>query len=322
LSPRASIPTDASRGAACILCGAPGLEPLDQIRRQDLETLYVGLAGEELRPEFGGEAPAVLDFVRCRECDLRFFTPALVGSERLYAALQRFPWYYLEEKAEFTFAARFIGDGASVLEVGAGNGAFSRHVRAGRYVGLELNPVAAAEARRRGADVRVESLRDYARREPASCDVVVAFQVLEHLPSPGEFLADAVTALKPGGRLILSVPSEDSYLRLGQNYELNLPPHHQTRWTHETMRAVARLIGGRLLALDHEPLADLHVPDYAFVRCDAALSLGRRTLIDLSRATKLRRLAALALSWIVAPWVRRAKRPPGHSMTAVYERAP
>lgn len=306
----------------CILCGSSKLTLIDRVRVEDLERLYVAIAGEAVRPEFADAPAPELDFVRCPACDLRFLTPPLVGTDRLYAALQRFPWYYLEEKAEFSFAARFVADGSSVVEVGCGRAAFAQHLRGGRYVGLELNPEAAAEARNGGADVRVESLRDFAKGHPAAADVVVAFQVLEHLPLPGAFLADAVAALRPGGRLILSVPSEDSYLRLGQNYFLNLPPHHQTRWTRGAMEAIARLIGARLVALEQEPLADIHVPDYAFVRCDAALSMGRRPLIDFSPAARARRLAALALSKFVTPIVRRSRRPPGHSMTAVYERAP
>ncbi len=37
-------------------------------------------------------------------------------------------------------------------------------------------------------------------------DMVVSFEVLEHLPEPGIMLAESFRILKPGGRLVLSVP--------------------------------------------------------------------------------------------------------------------
>ena len=46
------------------------------------------------------------------------------------------------------------------------------------------------------------SLREYARQAPAkSFDIVTAFQVLEHVADPAQFLADVRTLLAPGGYL-------------------------------------------------------------------------------------------------------------------------
>lgn len=42
---------------------------------------------------------------------------------------------------------------------------------------------------------------------PAECfDVVVSFQVLEHVPEPSQFLAEANRVLKPGGSILLMTP--------------------------------------------------------------------------------------------------------------------
>jgi SAM-dependent methyltransferase len=40
----------------------------------------------------------------------------------------------------------------------------------------------------------------------SSVDVVLAMEIMEHVPEPARFLAEAARVLKPGGRLVLSVP--------------------------------------------------------------------------------------------------------------------
>ena len=41
---------------------------------------------------------------------------------------------------------------------------------------------------------------------PASVDVLLAVEVLEHLPEPRSFVDEVARVLKPGGRLIVTVP--------------------------------------------------------------------------------------------------------------------
>ncbi len=48
----------------------------------------------------------------------------------------------------------------------------------------------------------------------SSVDVCIASEVLEHLPSPGEGIAELVRITKPGGRIVISVPNELLVLRL------------------------------------------------------------------------------------------------------------
>ena len=43
------------------------------------------------------------------------------------------------------------------------------------------------------------------------CDVLLAFDVIEHLPDPGKFASEALRILKPGGILFLSTPNEGSF---------------------------------------------------------------------------------------------------------------
>lgn len=62
-----------------------------------------------------------------------------------------------------------------------------------------------------------------------SFDSVVLLDVLEHLPTPGDALAEAQRVLKPGGVLVVQVP----FL-----YPLHDQPHDFQRWTEHGLRAL------------------------------------------------------------------------------------
>jgi 2-polyprenyl-3-methyl-5-hydroxy-6-metoxy-1,4-benzoquinol methylase len=74
--------------------------------------------------------------------------------------------------------------------------------------GVELDERAAAEARGRLDEVACADLDMFAFPYPAeSFDAVVAADVLEHVRDPWGLLARIRPVLKPGGRLIASVPN-------------------------------------------------------------------------------------------------------------------
>ncbi|WP_432826897.1 class I SAM-dependent methyltransferase [Dactylosporangium sp. CA-092794] len=107
--------------------------------------------------------------------------------------------------------ARLFPDGpADVLEVGCGQGGFgARLAQRHRYLGLEpdARSFAVAERRLRAAgsgrvaNIRLEEL------PPERFDVVCAFEVLEHLDDDVAAVAAWAGRLRPGGRLLLSVPA-------------------------------------------------------------------------------------------------------------------
>ena len=68
-----------------------------------------------------------------------FFSPLETGGAVLCENLQKFDWYYMEEKEEFQIAMRFVPTTGSVLEVGSGKAAFATKVGVDRYTGLEFN---------------------------------------------------------------------------------------------------------------------------------------------------------------------------------------
>jgi SAM-dependent methyltransferase len=89
-----------------------------------------------------------------------------------------------------------------LLDVGCGSKPYRSLFKVTEYVGLDIDsPV----ARQRGvADVFYEG--GVFPFEPESFNAVLCNQVLEHVFNPDEFLAEIERVLKPGGKLLLTVP--------------------------------------------------------------------------------------------------------------------
>jgi SAM-dependent methyltransferase len=305
----------------CPLCASGMHKLIETIPCDDLRYVYRRMLGITI----AAEPRSTLAYLRCTNCDLRFFVPLMCGDSAFYQKLQAFSWYYLEEKSEYHMAVRLIPAGSSVLEVGCGSGAFSTFLPPGcRYRGLEYNDEAIRKARQRGLDVDRSSIEELSRSSESMFDVACAFQVLEHVASPASFLAAAVRLLKPRGLLIIAVPSEDSFMADEVNNVLNMPPHHLTRWTDTALESIARVAGLRLIHLEHEPVSDIHLRPLANAHVWRAMrrNLGWRvpmvsTIATTFWATKLLRLLSMPIE---KQTLKRKLRPIGHSVVAAYSK--
>ena len=124
----------------------------------------------------------------------------------------RYPWKEIPGSSHAVLLSRIasLGEGLAVLDVGFGAGHLARRIRSRcRYLaGIELDPEAALEGAAFFDDPLVEDVvRGLAGpwREPF--DVVVAGDVLEHLPEPDLALTLHRPLLKPGGLLLVSLPN-------------------------------------------------------------------------------------------------------------------
>ena len=104
--------------------------------------------------------------------------------------------------------------GKRVGELGFGNGAFAGWVResGGQWLGREAIPELAQRAAAAGFDVLASEVAFTNMWGVGTFDVIVAFDVVEHLDLSAIrlFLREAKEALKPGGLILVRVPSGDS----------------------------------------------------------------------------------------------------------------
>jgi glycosyltransferase involved in cell wall biosynthesis len=138
--------------------------------------------------------------------------------------------------------------GRRILEIGAGFGNITRHLK-GRelLVASDLDPVALEHLKgtfREDPSVRVASYRfplDAAAREEIHAldvDTVVCLNVLEHIEDDRATLVNMREALQSGGRLVLLVPA---FARLYGSLDEHL--HHFRRYERDELEAKIREAG-------------------------------------------------------------------------------
>jgi 2-polyprenyl-3-methyl-5-hydroxy-6-metoxy-1,4-benzoquinol methylase len=107
--------------------------------------------------------------------------------------------------------------GKRILEIGCATGDLLARLAAAGAIcrGLEISDFAAGAARERGLEVTTGTLDDYAPSASERYDVVLAFEVIEHVTDPARFLSLASGLLAPGGALLLSTPNYGCASRFG-----------------------------------------------------------------------------------------------------------
>ena len=131
-----------------------------------------------------------------------------------------------------------LAPGARLLDVGAGNGAAVRALRAAGVDAHGIEPEERAVAAASAAGVTTVSVGTLEANplEGEHWDVVRMNQVLEHVPDPVDALRRVRALLAPGGRAVIGVPNFGSLGRraFGASWDgLELPRHlhHFTRFS-------------------------------------------------------------------------------------------
>ncbi|MER2515397.1 MAG: methyltransferase domain-containing protein [Candidatus Accumulibacter phosphatis] len=117
----------------------------------------------------------------------------------------------------YQFASGFVRPGDVVVDAACGLG-YGSHLLAsltpaGRIIGVDVSEYAVDYAKQNFGNYssRIDFYLSDACRlsfiDDASIDLFVSFETLEHVPDPDALLAEAARILKPGGRLLISVPN-------------------------------------------------------------------------------------------------------------------
>jgi len=191
--------------------------------------------------------------------------------ERMAQANPRLEHYY--ENLEGSRTERFfdhcveklsslIGyDGASLLDIGCGNGYFlSRAKRRGWSVkGLEPTQKNAQTAKRNfGIDVSVTDFDHYDGKDRFDC--ISLWDFIEHVPNPGQILSKVNALLKPNGIVLIATPDHFSLInfladliynfsfrRLKKPLEVLFVSEHILYFTDKTLRRAVKESGFSLV---------------------------------------------------------------------------
>lgn len=107
------------------------------------------------------------------------------------------------------FLQRYILDTDTVLDIACGYGEFIRNIRAGRKIGVDINPEIAP---RIGGGIEFYAIdaTDLSPIKSASVDVCFSSNFFEHLPTKNALdrvLGESYRVLKPGGRFVSMHPN-------------------------------------------------------------------------------------------------------------------
>ena len=151
------------------------------------------------------------------------------------------------------FIRRYRPEG-KLLELGCAYGFFL--MEAARHfdvTGIELAEEAAEHCRRAGLNVMQGAADEAGLAKVGHADVIVLFDVIEHLPDPRQTLALCYQHLNPGGVIVITTGDFGSATaRLaGVKWRLMTPPQHLWFFTQESFRRLASVLGLAVEHVDH-----------------------------------------------------------------------
>jgi len=141
---------------------------------------------------------------------------------------------------------RPAGQARRILDIGSGAGNMAHHLaHYGHVIGIDTNGRPLAVAAQRGLDV-LQSTGDLLPFPDNSFDLVALFDTVEHIPGERDVFAECRRVLKPGGKLIVTVPA---FMWLwSYNDEINA---HQRRYTAPELKQKLTASGFRVNRLSY-----------------------------------------------------------------------
>jgi SAM-dependent methyltransferase len=160
---------------------------------------------------------------------------------RQHLELEESHWWFVgRRRIVLNVLERYLkhGERLDVLDAGCGGGATTDSLaKYGNVTGLELEEVAVEYAHERGRNV-IQGSIETLPFENGSFDLVLALDVIEHLPNDLQALQELHRVLRPEGRLLVTVPALEM-LWSGHD-EAN---GHYRRYTADELRRQVELAG-------------------------------------------------------------------------------
>ena len=190
----------------------------------------------------GYQEPLTFSIYHCSQCNTAFSLPRVDSSaiyENIYGNREKVPGYsrywkyariiknvpdpldYLAESHEDYWSVRealtmFVDDKKTnkILEIGSGLGYLTYSLNTAGYdaTGMDISKTAVDQANRNfGNHYICRDLFEYSEQSPASYDIVILTEVIEHVDDPVGFVRAIIKLLKPGGKAIISTPNKSLF---------------------------------------------------------------------------------------------------------------
>lgn len=231
--------------ACCPVCGGQAERMRHPLEGRSLLAMADAL-GTDL-PEWVGLPQHI---ARCGTCGLEFAEPMADPGEEFYKWLTSAEFRYPKHRWEWEEVAGLLREIArdkpvSVLDAGCGEGRFIERISripgvAARGVDQNLDVVEAARAR--GLEVYHGDLSTVGLHD-LRVDVITLFHVVEHVYDPVDVLGRARDCLTEGGVIMFSVPITPMSYEHAWPDPFNMPPHHLTRWSMRSLKALGDRLG-------------------------------------------------------------------------------
>jgi SAM-dependent methyltransferase len=125
--------------------------------------------------------------------------------------------------ANVTKFSKFIRPGFNVLDFGCGGGYLLASIACREKVGIEVNPVARAEAQRQG----IRAVESVSGVDDAWADLIISNHALEHCLNPLQELRRLLPKVVPGGLIAFVLPCES----VRHKCRSEDPNHHLYSWS-------------------------------------------------------------------------------------------
>lgn len=160
--------------------------------------------------------------------------PLPLTGERTAPGIPEENYWFQRHVVAYDFVARYVR-GARVLDAGCGEGYGTDRLTtvAAHVTGVDLEEPVIRRAASRYPRARFDAANLVALPYgDAAFDAVVSLQVIEHLHSPQEFLAECARVLAPGGVLVISTPNRLTFSPNGMRN-----PFHTFEFAPDELRA-------------------------------------------------------------------------------------
>ena len=165
-------------------------------------------------------------------------------------------YLFLEHLARYMYAAQFV-PGKRVLDLGCGTGYGANYLAANKadlVIGVDINQEAITYARSHYQAANLIYLRHDCLKiglSRAAVDVVVSFEVIEHIEDWQTYLAEIKRVLKPGGYLIGSTPNKKLH---SADVEISPNPFHVREYFLTGLRQALSTCFAQVWVLGQSPL--------------------------------------------------------------------